>query len=246
MLSSYRHLTFPLLVIAALGGAFFFAVPAAEACMVFSCSDCCEGCEMCYCDSGDGYCNCSGYGEALMDRSDVEVVFTTPRTVSVILPTYSTTHLQPATQCVTALSPVSGVQSVDAVVNFDGRTGLPFQEVTFFRSHGPGDAIAKLAAETGAIDRQGEAWYAFQSHITGTVRDGVPNYFVVSLTLEPGVTKQKFLRALRKEGLFLTSSSDASGVPTSHHSTFRRVGENEIRVTDARGEAPRRPATGRP
>lgn len=246
MPSSMQRSMAPLLAVVAVGAASLLFAPAAEACMTYDCSSCCSGCSSCFCDSGSGYCECNVTIQgAVVDRSSVEVIFNTPRSVSVVLPTYSTTHLQPATTCVTALSPVSGVASVDAVINFDGRTGLPFEEVSFYRSHGPDGAIAQLAAEQGVIDRPDRPWYAFQSHITGSVRDGVPNYFVVNLTLEPGVTKRRFLKALRQEGLFLTSSSDAEGIPTPHHNTFRRLGANEIVVTDLGREKPERPTSPR-
>lgn len=220
---------------------FLAAAQDARACMVDDCSICwANDCQACELWGGGVTCyNCGAQIQSFVPAFTTEVRFPRVGQATIKVPSYTTTHLEPTTSCVTALSPMTGVAQVDRVVNHDGRTGLPFDEVSFFSSPGPANAIARLAEKEGLpLDARGE-WFPFQSHITGSVRDGVPNYFVIHLTLEPGVTEEQFLRTLTRGGYFLTSSSDANGVPTSDHFSFRRLGAGDIFVHDFDRERPK-------
>lgn len=221
--------------------AFLAGAPDAQACMTDDCSICwANGCN--FCESGPGGTTCSDCEaqiQSFLPAYTTEVRFPRAGQVTIKVPDYTTTHLEPATSCVTALSPMAGVQSVDRVVNHDGRSGRPFEEVTFFSSPGPANAIAELAKQEGLADDVPGAWFPFQSHITGSVQDGVPNFFVIHLTLEPGVTAEEFLRTLKRGGYFLTSSSDTRGVPTDDHFSFRRIGAGDIVVRGLEQEKPR-------
>ncbi|MEM8930878.1 MAG: hypothetical protein AAGE94_06875, partial [Acidobacteriota bacterium] len=178
-------------------------------CMQMDCSGCeCGVCTfygptiVCDCDEGDDFLVPEG------PRTQIKIL--DANRVHLIVQGYETTQLNPFTSCVTAFPPLGTVASVDSVVNYDGRDDQPFEEVSFYRSEVPDSVIARFALEEG-VTTNDEPWYSFQSHITGTVEDGVPNYFVVELTLTEGATPQAFVDELKLSGQFLTSGSDEAG-----------------------------------
>jgi hypothetical protein len=128
---------------------------------------------------------------------------------------------------------------VDSVVNIDGRSGRPFEEVQFYPSAGPGSAVAERAMAEG-LTTSDTPWYTFQSLITGTVEDGVPNHFIVDLTLKEGVDAWTFLEELKASGSFLTSGSEEDGTP-NHHTHFRQIGAGAILVGQGASIAPTTP-----
>jgi hypothetical protein len=157
------------------------------------------------------------------------VTQTGERTATLSFPGYVTTHLAPPTRCVLALSPVAGVESVDAITNHDSRTGQPFSAVRFFADGGPADDIGQLATDLGhAGDKNG--WSPFLSEITDEVADGVPNHFVVALTLKEGVTLEDLVKSLQDHGVFLTAPSNGAGVPDGDHAIFRSLRDEDIVV----------------
>lgn len=189
------------------------------------CSICPAGCS-CTSTSSSTTCNCSGGIDYVLEGPRTNVLFLDANEVRVTVQGYDTTQLNPLTNCVTAFPPLGTVASVDSVVNYDGRTGEPFEEVTFYRSEVPSATVGSFAQEEG-LAANDEPWHTFQSLITGTVEDGIPNYFVIDLTLREGVSRLEFLDELKTHGLFLTSGSDEAGTP-NHHPYFRQIGDGPI------------------
>ena len=62
------------------------------------------------------------------------------------------------------------------------------------------------------------------------MRNNTPNHFVVDVTLKAGTDAEDLVRALRTQGVFVTSSSNRTGVPDRGHHYFRRLGAGEILV----------------
>lgn len=148
----------------------------------------------------------------------------------IIIEEYVTTHIVPGGGCVTGLSPVAGIRSINAIVNFNGVTDEPFDEVSFFSHPNAGYEMAALAAEIGLTPGKGDPWQGFVADITGTVDDGLPNFFVLDVTLEAGVSPADLVGALMDHGYYLTASSDDNGSPDGGHTVFRRLGDYEIVV----------------
>jgi hypothetical protein len=216
--------------------------PAAEveACMTPSCEDVCgDGC--CIIRGSDIYC-CNI--ETLASSPPVIVDFVGLRRARITVQGYKTTHLEPATDCVTALSPVEGIERVNAVTNHNSDTGHRFKEVTFSPAERPGRELALLAGEEGLpLGGQG-TWFGFKSKITGTVADDLPNHFVIDVTLKEGVRPEDFIQALQTQGVFATSSSTPDGVPNPGHHFFRRLTAADVLVLFP--QRPEKPEKGRP
>lgn len=160
---------------------------------------------------------------------EINALQTGPRTVELTFPGYVTTHLAPPTRCVIALSPVAGIESVDAITNHDSRTGQIFSAVRFLADGGPADEIGRMAADLGHAGDKA-AWSPFLSEITDEVADGVPNHFVVTVTLKDGATIDDLVKGLHDHGVFLTAPSNGAGVPDGDHAIFRSLREEDIVV----------------
>lgn len=198
-----------------------------QACMSGDpCSGCPSGCT-CESDGSSTSCNCNNEQLAASPLPTI-VNFLSPRRAQIIVRGYKTTHLQPTTDCVTALSPVEGIERVNSVTNHDSNTGQRFKEVTFFPAARPGQEVAALANEEGLPLGDQETWFGFRSKITGTVADDVANHFVINVTLKPGVSPEAFVQALRAQGVFATSSSTPDGVPNRGHHYFRRLSSMDV------------------
>lgn len=183
---------------------------------------CCDLCEPC--------ANSALFDEDVVYPGRTLISFAGPSRALVLLQGYSTTRLQPLTSCITALSPVSGIKDVGTIVNYNSVTGRPFAEVSFYPSLVPSIEAPNLAAHIGLLPAPDKLWFGFQSKITGTVRDGVPNHFLIEVILEKGVSHEAFVANLKREGIFLTSSSDANGVPSEDHNYFKRISATEVLV----------------
>jgi hypothetical protein len=224
-----KHWTrIPLLVGLSLTCAFLLNLPAeVQACMGNNpCSGCPSGCS-CTTDGSSTTCDCSNQ-VFLASPLPTIVNFLGHRRAQIIVRGYKTTHLQPLTSCVTALSPVEGIERVNSVTNHDSTTGRRFKEVAFFPSERPGQEVALLANEEGMPLGDQESWFGFQSKITGTVADDVANHFVIDVTLKEGVSPEAFVQALRAQGVFATSSSTPDGVPNRGHHYFRRLASMDV------------------
>lgn len=207
---------------------FLAIVPtSAEACMTPSCD---EWCDPCACIANQFCLPCIGDSDEVLTvpaGPESKVTFLDANRVQLTVQGYDTTQLEPETTCVVSLPPLDSVASVDSVVNYDGRTDAPFSEVEFYYSEGrAGIAVAEMALEEGLTSDRAP-WVTFQSNITGTVEDGVPNYFVIELTLNEGVDPLTFIDELRVSGFFLTSGSNEVGIP-NHHPFFRQIGSGPI------------------
>lgn len=233
-----ENLTWKLALVAVV--ALLLMPTASEACMTDDCQICWDfGCNTCTTSPLRTECtDCGAQLELFEPSRTTTVTFLGTDRAEITIADYSTTRLEPATDCVVAFAPVPGVEDVEAVINFNSETGLPFEEVTFHPALVPGPEAAELARETGLPMMTSEPWYGFQSHITGSVSDGVANHFTVHVRLEDGVTPGEFLDALKLHGAFLTSSSDENGVPTDHHNSFRQLGAGDLVVQFADGVDP--------
>lgn len=229
-------------IVGAIGLLALLLMPASsQACMTDDCQICWDfGCSTCTTSPLRTSCTDCGAQQltAFEPTRTATVTFLGDRKAELVIPEYSTTQLQPITSCIVAFSPVPGVEDVEGVVNYNSDTGQPFDEVVFLPSSTPGPAAAELATKVGLPLASDTPWHGFQSQITGTVRDGVPNHFKLVLTLEEGVTPSEFLDALKLHGTFLTSSSDPNGIPTEHHNSFRRLGASNLVVNFADGVDP--------
>jgi hypothetical protein len=179
---------------------------AAEACM--SSCECqveCPG--LIYCGPCDDipweFC---GVESVQVQKHKTFVEFLAADEVRLTLEGYSTTHLDPLNECLTAVPQLESVENLTEVVNHDGRTKLPFEEVTFVPSKEAGIVAGVLAYEHGEAG-DNAPWFGFESRITGVVADGVPNSFTLDLKLKPGVSPTAFLRELRGEGTFVTGAT---------------------------------------
>lgn len=221
MLTTRRFLVLSVLVAAVL-----MAAPAAHACM----GDLC-----CWTDGREIICfPCL---QADSDSLEAEgftrvpfqthVEFTSPTTAQITIEDYATTQLEPTNECITAFSPIQGVEDVAAITNYDGRTLSPFDEVTFSTSEIASREAGLAAFEDGFSNTQ-EPWHGFLSNITGTVSDGVLNYFVIDVELAKGVSPFAFLRSL-EDGTFITGSS-TGGIPDDGHLHYRQLSDTEIFV----------------
>lgn len=210
-----------------------------EACMG-DCNICwANGCSYCYTDGGSTFCDGCIANEQLAAPPTV-VNFVSPRHVRLTIEGYKTTNLQPTTSCVTALSPIEGVERVNSITNYNSEVNRRFAEVTFSPAETPGRELASIAEEAGL--GTGAPWSGFVSKITGTVRNNVFNHFVVDLTLEKGVRPEEFVQALRSQGVFVTSSSTPDGVPNAGHQYFRRMDKTELLVLYPDRQKPEKPA----
>ena len=208
---------------------------------------CMGDCDVCW-DEGCMYCSVSN-GEVTCDGCNIEnqiaspptvVRFLSPRHVRLTIEGYKTTKLQPTTSCVTALSPVEGVERVNSITNYNSDINRRFKEVAFSPAETPGRELAAIADAEGL--GTGEPWFGFVSKITGNVNDNVSNHFVVDLTLEKGVRPEEFVQALRSQGVFVTSSSSPDGVPDAGHQYFRRMDQTELLVLYPERPKPEKPA----
>ena len=175
----------------------------AQACMGCECSILwwCRPCE-----------NLTTDGEIRIEKLEpIEVSFPSKSRAVIKVPGYHTTHLEIEQQCVVAFPPAEGVEKVNAVVNFDSRLGQPFDELTFDYSDAAGAVVAEFMDDNFGFGGE-EPWEALVSVITGNVNDGVPNHFLIDVSLEKGVTPHEFVKVLREEGMFLTAASH-DGVP---------------------------------
>ncbi len=180
-----------------------FPASSAEACMECECSiwGWCYPCILLTTD-----------GEARVESQEpIEISFPAKNRAVIKVPGYATTHLEPEQQCVVAFPPAEGVEKVNAVVNFDSRLGQPFDEVNFDYSDAAGAVVADFMTDYFGFGGE-EPWQALVSVITGSVNDGVPNHFLIDVSLEKGVTPHEFVKVLREDGMFLTAASH-DGVP---------------------------------
>jgi hypothetical protein len=229
-MTTRRWSRIPLLIGLSLALAFLLApLEKVEACM----GDCslCSGCSSCYTEGGSVYCSgCNQNNSTVLATPDTIVSFVNPRHVRITVEGYKTTNLQPTTSCVTALSPIEGVERVNSIRNFNSDVNRPFQEVAFFPAETPGRELASIASAEGLPLGTGGNWFGFVSKITGTVNNNVSNHFVVDLTLKKGVQPEDFIRALRSQGVFVTSSSTPDGIPNAGHQYFRRLDATDLVV----------------
>ncbi len=192
-----------LLSLSILTAAFLLVPATAEACMECDCG-------ILYCRPCEDLLTIGGV-PVVETQEAIEISFPAKNRAVIKIPGYLTTHLQPNQGCVVAVPPTEGVAKVNAVVNFDSRLGQPFDEVTFDYSADAGALVAEFMADY--IDVGGdEPWEALVSVITGSVNDGVPNHFLVDISIEKGVTPYEFVKSLRDEGMFLTAAAH-DGVP---------------------------------
>jgi hypothetical protein len=209
----------------------FLLTPAKEvqACMG-DCQECWDrGCSNCSIRDGSVTCdNCEAAAQLATPPTIVNFVSSTH--VRLTIEGYKTTNLQPTTSCITAFSPVEGVERVNSITNYNSETDRRFKEVAFAPAERPGYELAALAGHEGLPLGTGAPWFGFLSKITGNVNDNVSNHFVVDLTLKKGVRPDDFVQALRSQGMFATSSSTADGVPNPGHHHFRRLNSSEVLV----------------
>ncbi|MEM7050745.1 MAG: hypothetical protein AAF604_13850 [Acidobacteriota bacterium] len=142
---------------------------------------------------------------------------------------YETTDVEPNNSCIVALPPVDGVLAVETVVNYDSTTGQPFDWVDFGAAKIPGRELARLAEDQGLVPDD-TSWHGFLTRVTASIEAGTPNHFILEVTLDPRVSPWDFVQALRSDGIFATSSSDAIGNPTSDHNHFVHVSSLELVV----------------
>lgn len=221
----------------------FLLTPAkeAQACMS-DCQICWDfGCNVCSVSTDRISCTSCGGSNEQIAAPPVLVNFVSPRHVRLTIEGYKTTNLQPTTSCVTAFSPVDGVERVNSIRNYNSDINRPFQEVAFAPAETPGREIATLAEQAG-FGGTGEPWFGFSSKITGTIVNNVSNHFVVDLTLKKGVRPEDFVQALKTQGVFVTSSSTPDGVPNEGHQYYRRMSNTELLVLyPNRPEKPEKP-----
>lgn len=211
----------------------------AQACMS-DCQICWDfGCNVCSVSTDRISCTSCG-GSQQITAPPVVVNFINPRRVRLTIEGYKTTNLQPTTECITAFSPVDGVERVNSIRNYNSDVNRPFPEVTFSPAETPGREIAALAEQEGL--GTGDPWFGFSSEITGTVINNVSNHFVVDLTLKEGVRPEEFVQALRTQGVFVTSSSTPEGVPNAGHQYYRRMDKSELLVFYPNRPKPEKPA----
>ncbi len=167
----------------------------------------------------------------VQETEPIEVSFPSKSRAVIKVPGYLTTHLEVEQQCVVAFPPAEGVDKVNAVVNFNSALGQPFQEVTFEYSDAAGAVVADFMDDYFGFGG-GEPWQALVSEITGNVNDGVPNHFVIDVSLQKGMTPFEFVKVLREEGMFLTAASH-DGAPhggEGGHVFLKRFGDYEMIV----------------
>lgn len=206
-----------------------------QACMVPDPPPGCEICsseQCCITDGSSTTCyNCEEQLQGTTIESPPTILnFLSNRRVLITLSGYKTTNLQPTNSCVVAISPVPGLGRVNSVKNADSRTGKPFAEVSFIRADAPGRAIVPIARERGFSPVSGAPWHGFVSRIVGEVPSGVPNHFVIDVTLEEGTDLAAFVQALEAQGIFATGPALSGGTPDEGHQYFRRIGRSEIMV----------------
>lgn len=209
---------------------------------------CMGDCDFCwslgctYCETSPDRLYCSGCGNTEQIAAPPTVVnFLSPRHVRLTIEGYKTTKLQPITSCITAFSPVEGVERVNSITNYNSDINRPFREVSFSAAETPGREIAALADQEGL--GTGEPWFGFVSKITGSVNNNVSNHFVVDLTLKKDVRPEEFLEALKTQGVFVTSSSTPDGVPDAGHQFYRKMNRTELIVIyPEQREKPEKPA----
>jgi hypothetical protein len=177
----------------------------AQACMGCPCGAILGWCLPCIPD----YVTADGSKADITDP--IEITFPERGRALIKMPGYLTTHLQIGQQCVVGFPPSDGVEKINSVINFNSRLQKPFEEVTFTADEAAGLAVADYMSATFDIGN-GERWSALVSSITGDVVDGVPNHFVIDVSLKEGVSEHDFVTILMKEGIFLTAASQ-DGVP---------------------------------
>lgn len=240
-MTTRRWSRIPLLIGLFLALAFLLAPSSkVEACMG-DCNFCwANGCSYCEVNGGSTYCSgCIAQDQIAAPPTVVN--FVSPRHVRLTIEGYKTTKLQPTTSCVTAFSPVEGVERVNSITNYNSDINRRFKEVTFSPAETPGRELAALANAEGFGN--GDPWFGFASKITGSINDNVANHFVVDLTLKKGVRPEEFIQALKSQGVFVTSSSSPDGVPDAGHQYFRRMDKTELLVLyPDRPEKPEKPA----
>lgn len=227
-------MTFRMLIGLAVGLAVLCMVPSAEACMT-------SGCECTVISECGTYCGpcpppfivCNVL-ETTTTQTLVE--FIAHDKVRLTLEGYTTTQLSPLNECLTAVPQMDSVKGLTAVVNYDGRNQLPFEEVSFVPSEDAGIEAGLMAYEHGHADTN-EPWLGFESRIVGEVADGVPNHFTLDLELRQGVSPFAFLKELEEHGTFVTG---ASGKQSDGHLYFRNFGDTEIFVEYPIPFAPKR------
>ena len=209
----------------------------AEACMGGQCCDCTScgpGCQNCNCHP------CSNLQEARLfgmgHQTRIEFLSRDHARLSIM--GFVTTHFETGIECITTLSPVPGIRSIDSLTNYNTLTGEPFLEVSFFEDANATQGVAQIARNEGLEIADG-SWQGFVSTIVGNVDDGVLNHFVLDITLEEGVRPEDLIDSLRKYGSYITSSSEG-GFPVDGHAFVRLLGDNPIIVmSDDLGEAHR-------
>ncbi len=188
-----------LLTLSILTAALLFPASSAKACMECEC----EIFGLCY----PCWPFLTADGQGRVDELEpVEVSFPGKNRAVIKVPGYLTTHLEVQQQCVVAFPPAEGVEKVNAVVNFNSALGVPFDEVAFDYSDVAGAVVADFMDDYFGFGG-GEPWQALVSVITGNVNDGVPNHFLIDVSLEKGVTPHEFVKVLSDEGMFLTAAS---------------------------------------
>ncbi|MEM7050743.1 MAG: hypothetical protein AAF604_13840 [Acidobacteriota bacterium] len=157
------------------------------------------------------------------------VEFDGPNKAKIVFKGYETTEVDPNDSCIVALPPVEGLLAVTRVINYDTASGEPLSWVDFRSAKTPGREIADLAEDLG-LAADDTNWHGYLTRVTASIDAGASNHFVLDVTLDPEVSPWDFVQALRKDGVWATSSSDALGNPTPDHNHFVRVAETRLVV----------------
>ena len=140
---------------------------------------------------------------------------------------YSTTHIENGFECLVAMPNVPGIASVDSIVNLNTETDEPLPGVTFSPHAAPASTaeVGFIGGEVGVGN--GDPWITFVSNITEKVEDGLPNHFIIEVTLDGETSADQFVRNLRQHGAFFTGSS-TNGFPNGHHLFLKRMADFQV------------------
>lgn len=217
-----------------------FAAPVAEACMVRPCPIGCSFLGVCFCPTPEAVVTGGFPDQAVVtEPGTTTLTFIDETHVRVRVAGYATTNITDISECVVAVSPISGIESVDRITNLNSETFEQLAGVSFYPSDRPATAVSKLALDTGVPMESTSPWFSFESHITGSIPEGVPNHFDIEVTLQDGVTALDFINAVRSQGFFLTSSAH-DGVPSTGHQDFFPMGDGGLVIEIADPASPER------
>lgn len=140
---------------------------------------------------------------------------------------YATTHIENGFECIVAMPNVPGISSVDSIVNYNTVTGEPLPGVTFTSHSAPASSaeVGFIGGEVGVGN--GDPWVTFVSNITERVEDGIPNHFIIEVTLDGETTPDQLVRNLRQHGAFFTGSS-TQGFPNGDHLFLKRMADFNV------------------